>query len=151
MGGCKREQMLRYPLRMLVVMLSLMLSASDTDDVAGLVRRAQTVAAKADASWSDAQYTTYSNEVVAWRKEAQAVQGRPTLGKKDAIALLNARATVAERYRTVLSTQPVPKSMSMLGEQATAVWKDSVNKWMRSLAAEAAALKDEAKQRAKAP
>ncbi len=133
------------------VMLSLLLAASDTEDVAGLVKRAQTVAAKADASWSDAQYTTYSDEVVAWRKQAQDVQARPTLKKKDAIALLNARATVAERYRTVLSTQPVPKSMKMLGQQAASVWQDSVNTWVRSLASEVTALKEEARQRAKAP
>ncbi len=135
----------------MLVMLSLLLAASDTEDVAGLVKRAQTVAAKADASWSDAQYTTYSEEVVAWRKQAQDVQARPTLKKKDAIALLNARATVAERYRTVLSTQPVPKSMKMLGQQAASVWQDSVNTWVRSLASEVTALKDEARQRAKAP
>jgi hypothetical protein len=133
------------------VMLSLLLAASDTEDVAALVKRAQTVAAKADASWSDAQYTTYSDEVVAWRKEAQVVQARPSLKKKDAIALLNARATVAERYRTVLSTQPVPRSMKMLGEQAASVWRDSVNTWVRSLASEVTALKQEARQRAKAP
>jgi hypothetical protein len=135
----------------MLVMLSLLLAASDTEDVAGLVKRAQTVAAKADASWSDAQYTTYSDEVVAWRKQAQDVQARPTLKKKDAIALLNARATVAERYRTVLSTQPVPKSMKMLGQQAASVWQDSVNTWVRSLASEVTALKEEARQRAKAP
>ncbi|MDP3234414.1 MAG: hypothetical protein Q8N26_16665 [Myxococcales bacterium] len=136
---------------MLVVMLSFVLSASDSDDVAGLVKRAQAMAARADPSWTDAQYNAYSEVVAAWRKEAAAVQARPTLKKRDAIALLNARVLVAERYRSILSTVPVPKSMAMLGDQMVAAWRDSIEKWMRSLAAEAAALKEEAKQRARAP
>lgn len=151
MGRCKREQMLRYPPRMLVVMLSLVLSASDTDDVAGLVKRAQAMAARADPSWPDARYTAYSEAAATWRREAAEVQARPTLKKKEAVALLNARVLVAERYLAILSTAPVPKSMAMLGDQMVAAWKDSVEKWKRSLAAEAAALKEEAKQRARAP
>jgi hypothetical protein len=136
---------------MLVVTLSLLFAAGDAEEVAALVKRAQAMAAKADPSWTDERYNAYSEAVAAWRKEASALQTRPTLKKKEAIALLNARVLVAERYRTVLSAVPVPKAMSMLGDQMTAAWKDSIDKWIRSLAAEAAALKEEARQRAKSP
>ena len=131
--------------------LSLLLAAGDADDVAALVKRAQSMAARADPSWTDQQYNAYSEVAAAWRKEAAAVQERPSLKKREAIALLTARVLVAERYQAILSTVPVPKSMAMLGDQMTATWKDSVDKWKRSLAAEAAALKEEARKRAKLP
>lgn len=136
---------------MLVVTLSLLLAAGDAEDVAALVKRAQSMAARADPSWTDEQYNAYSDAVAAWRKEAVVVQARPSLKKKEALALLNARVLVAERYRTILSTVPVPKTMAMLGDQMSAAWKDSVEKWKRALEAEATSLKEEARKRAKLP
>lgn len=150
MGGYKREQMLRYPPGVLVVMLSLVLSASDTDDVAGLVKRAQAMAASADPSCPDARDTASSEAAATRRKEAPEVQARPTLKKKEAVALLNARVMVAERHRAILPAAPVLESTVMLGDQRVAAWQDSVETWKRSLAAEAART-EEAKQRARAP
>lgn len=133
---------------MLAVVVALVLGAGDADDVAALVKSAKAFADKADPSWTQQQYDAYSNDVAAWRKEAASVQARPTLAKNDAVALLNARALVADKYRTVLSTVPVPKSMEMLG--ASAAWKDSISKWQRSLAAESTSLKEKAKALASA-
>ncbi|MBL8920283.1 MAG: hypothetical protein JNJ54_15560 [Myxococcaceae bacterium] len=132
---------------MLAAVVVSLLAAGDAADVAALVKSGKTFAEKGDSTWTEQRYNAYSSEVSAWQKEAAAVQARPTLAKKDAIALLNVRALVADKYRVVLSTAPVPKSMELLG--ATAAWKDSIAKWQRSLAAESASLKEQAKQLAK--
>jgi hypothetical protein len=133
---------------MLAAVMALLLGAGDAEDVAALVKRAKAFAEKADPTWSQERYDAYSNDVAAWRKEAVSVQERPTLAKRDAVALLNARALVAEKYRTVLSTVPVPPSLEKLG--ASAAWKDSISKWQRSLAAESTSLKEKAKALASA-
>ncbi|MBE2254484.1 MAG: hypothetical protein IAE78_33455 [Myxococcus sp.] len=133
---------------MVTVMLSLLLAAGDADEVAALVKRAQAFAVKPEATWAEAHYFEYSDGVAAWRKQARALQERPTLTRRDAVKLLEAHRRVVENYRALLAVQPVPKSMTALGEQAVAVWKDSISKWMRALDAEAAALKEEARRRA---
>lgn len=133
---------------MFAAVVIVLLTASEATEVAALVKSGKAFADKGDSTWTEQRYNAYSTEVSAWQKEAAALQARPGLAKKDAIALLNVRALVADKYRVVLSTTPVPKSMEVLG--ASAAWKDSIAKWQRSLAAESASLKEQAKQLASA-
>lgn len=130
---------------MLTAFLSLALAASDAQDVAAHVKRGQAFAVTPDATWTEGRYNVYSDDVVAWRREAEALQARPTLARKDALKLLEARAAVAERYAAVLAAQPVPQGMQVFGDRAVSVWKDAIGKWIRSLTAEAGQLRAEAK------
>lgn len=136
---------------MLVLALSLVVSASDGEDLAALLRRGKALDVKADATWTEQRYDTYSADAEAWRKDAGAMQRRDTLSKKDAIALLKLRIAVLEAFRANLGMVPVPKSMEAFGPNGVAVWKDSISKWQRALATEVTALKEELRKRSSSP